>query len=148
MLGLMDTAPRCSGLSPGSAVKFGSSLKAILTLPDEPRTRKFWMDVTNSSGKYFGSTKPRKVRLGSAADRTTLERSSSPFSRATPAARPPLTITWLTLASTLISAPNATGCAGDGAAHPARAAFGEAPGAEGAVDLAHVVMEQHIGRTR
>ena len=37
------------------------------------------------------------------------------------------------------------GGSGDGRAHAARAVLGEAPRAEGTVDLAHVVMQQHVG---
>ena len=40
------------------------------------------------------------------------------------------------------------GRAGDGHADGAGAAAREAPGAEGAVDLPHVVVEQHVGRAR
>src|SRR5688500_2177811 len=112
MLGLMDTAPRCKTescpFSNGSAVKLGSSLNAILTLPDEPRVRKFWIDVTKSSGKCLPSTNCRKVRFGSAADMTTLDWSSSPFSSVTPTARPFLTMTCFTEQLTRISTPSAT----------------------------------------
>ncbi len=51
-------------------------------------------------------------------------------------------------ASVRISAPRCAGGAGDGLGHAARAALGDAPGAEGAVDLAHVVVQQHVGRAR
>ena len=40
------------------------------------------------------------------------------------------------------------GRAGDGRSHATGAALGDAPGPEGAVDLAHVVMQQHVGRAR
>ena len=60
-----DRAAIGRGGSPcGQAVNFGSSLKAILTLPDEPRTRKFWMDVTNSSGKYLRLDESQEGTLG------------------------------------------------------------------------------------
>ena len=76
---------RGRALSPGMAApKLGNSLRAMLTLPDEPRVRKFWIDVTNSSGKCFASTNCRKVRFGSAADMTTFAWSSSPFSSQRP----------------------------------------------------------------
>ncbi len=42
----------------------------------------------------------------------------------------------------------AFGGASAGHADAARPAFGEAPGSEGAVDLAHVVVEQNVRRSR
>ena len=95
------------------------------------------------------STNCRKLRFGSAADMTTFARSSSPFSSATPAARPLLHDDLLHGRARCGSprrarAPN---CA-IAARHAAGAVLGEAPGAERAVDLAHVVVQQHVGRAR
>ncbi len=93
--------------------------------------------------------------MGSAAEKTTLEYSSSPLSSATPAARArpelvegPLTMTCATELLTSDLGPKRFRRAGDGTTDPAGAAFGKAPGAEGTVDLAHVVMQQHVGRPR
>ncbi len=55
----------------------------------------------------FGSTSSVKVRRGSRQLTTTLAPISSPLARATPDARPPFTITFSTVASVRISAPNA-----------------------------------------
>ena len=64
------------------------------------------MAAVNSSGKCRGSTNCRKLRLGSAADSTIFAWISSPFSSATPAARPPRTITLRTGAPVRISTPS------------------------------------------
>ena len=55
MLGLIEIAPRCSGPSPGRQVKSGNSLSAMLTLPEDPRTRKLRICWTKSPGHHVMS---------------------------------------------------------------------------------------------
>ena len=60
----------------------------------------------------------------------------------------PCTITLSTAALVRISTPSARADDGDRRRHAARAVLGESPGAERAVDLAHVMVQQHVGRAR
>ena len=75
-------------------------------------------------------------------------RSPRRYSSATPVARPPRTRIRATGASVRISAPRARAATAMAFADAAGAALGDAPGAERAVDLAHVVVEQHVGGAR
>ena len=91
----------------GSAVKLGSSLNAMLTLPDEPRVRKFCMRCDEFIGEIFLLDELQEGALRVCGGHDDFGLSSSPFSRATPTARPFLTMTCFTLALTLISTPSA-----------------------------------------
>ncbi len=70
---------------------------------------------------------------------------SSPSSRTTPVARSPRVRIRATGASVRISAPSARAARGDRERDAARAALGDAPRPERAVDLAHVVVQQDVG---
>ncbi len=107
MLGLIEIAPRRCSPGPGMHARFGGSLSARFTLPDEPRNLKRVTASTSSVGSARGSTSSRKVRRGSSPDTTTLAGISSPSSSATPTARPFFTITCVTVAFVRISAPAA-----------------------------------------
>ena len=151
MLGLIEIAPRCSGPSPGRQVKSGSSDSARLTLPDEPRTRNLLDRLRRTRpGNACASTNCRKraLRVGGrhhdpgAQLVAVLERDAASRGR-------PRTITLLPPArSVRISTPSARAGLRDRRADAAGAVLGEAPGAERAVDLAHVVMQQHVRGAR
>ena len=98
-------APRRWGPLPGKQVNSGSASRAKFTLPDEPRIRKFLISVTKSLGRSVSSTIFKKESFGSKAEITLSALYSSPFLRATPIARPLLTITFSTDASVIILAP-------------------------------------------
>ena len=106
------------------------------------------MSSTKSPGSSFAPTIFMKVRRGSTLEETTSRRISSPFSSTTPVARP---LSSRIFAIGRLGADLDAGLArrvGDRVGDRARAAAREAPRAEGAVDLAHVVVQQHVGRAR
>ena len=73
---------------------------------------------------------------------------SSPFAVATPTALPSLTRICAIGGLRLDLDSELARRIGDGVGDRAGAAAGKAPGAEGAVDLAHVVVQQHVGGAR
>ena len=89
----------------------------------------------------------RAVRV-EARDDEAARRSPRRSSSTTPVARPSSTLIRSMGASVRISTPASRGRARDRLADGARAAAREAPGAERAVDLAHVVVQQHVGGAR
>ena len=151
MLGLIEIAPLRCGPAPGRQVKSGSSPSARFTLADAPRNLKRRMPSTKSSGRCSSPTSPRNVRRGSAFDTTSPARISSPLSSTTPVARPFATSTRTNgRARADLRAGRARG-ARNRAAHRTVAALCESPGAKHPVDLAHVVVQQHVrgpGRAR
>ena len=120
----------------------------MLTLPDEPRTRKFWICCDELVREMLRAP---QTAGRCASDRRPTSRHwravSSPFSSATPAARPPSRYMRHGSVGTDLDAKRARG-AGDRRRDTAGAVLREAPGAECAVDLAHVVMQQHVRRAR
>ena len=64
--------PVCWGptVVPGMAVKLGNSPRAIKTLTTEPFTLMRFTPSANASGRCDSPTIPRKVRVGSAFERT------------------------------------------------------------------------------
>ena len=105
--GLKLIAPRRCSPSPGRQVKSGSRSTARLTLPDEPRNLNRRTSSSNDGSSVPDSSSPRNVRLESSDDRIESAWISSPDSRATPTARPPLTMMLATGALSRISAPSA-----------------------------------------
>ena len=104
---------------------------------------------TRSSGSSLRSTssQERAPRI-EARDDDRRARSRRRSSSATPVARPSFTSTRSTAASVRISAPSARAALRDRFADRAGAALLKAPRAKRAVDLAHVVMQQHVRRAR
>ena len=90
----------------------------------------------------------KNVSRGSTLDDTTAASISSPFSSTTPVARPPRTRIFAIGASVRISTPASRAASAIAFGDRARAAAREAPGAERAVDLPHVVVEQDVRRAR
>ena len=97
-------------------------------------------------GQFEGSRNFSKVRCGSTLEETTLAQISSPDCSTTPVARPFLT----TILSTgALRANFDAGFArggGDGVGNRAGAAAAESPGAERAINFAHVVMQEERRR--
>ena len=145
--GLKLIAPRRCSPSPGRQVKSGSRSTARLTLPELPRNLNRRISCSNSGSRLPGSRRSRKVTLASAEDRTTEASISSPLSSATPVARPLLDDDPGDGRLGADLRAQGLGRTGDRVGHAAGAALGDAPGAEGAVDLAHVVVQQHVRGT-
>ena len=141
-------SPKRSGLSRPSAGNSGSPSSAMLSLPEEPRILKFRARLTKAGSRSFSSNSLVKVRFGSRFETTIFAWYSLPLAVATPTALPPRTITRSTGASVTISPPIGLERGGDRLRHRAHAAARESPRADRAVDVAHVVMQQHVGRAR
>ena len=120
----------------------------MLSFPDEPRIFQFFAFSTIAAGRSLGSKIFVYVRRGSRLETTMSAWYSVPFSVTTPATRPPLTMTWATGASVTISPPKDFERVRDGFRDGAHAAAREAPGADRAVHVAHVVVQQHVGGAR
>ena len=121
---------------------------AMFSLPDEPRILNRRTPFRNSSGSSPGSMWRRKVRLTSMLETTIGAWNSSPFASATPVTR------LLRTRKRSTPAPGPDLAAGglerstQRAADRTHAAAREAPGADRAVHVAHIVVQQHIGRAR
>ena len=135
--------------SPGRQVKSGRRSTARLTLPDEPRNlkrRTSCLELRVERAR-LEQVEERDRRVGRDEDDVGLDLLAD--SRATtPVARPSRTMIRATGASVRISAPSARAARAIAFDDAAGAALRDAPGAEGAVDLAHVVVEQDVGRAR
>ena len=104
------------------------------------------MSSTKSAGRCSSPSILMNVSRGSTLEETTRASISSPFSSTTPVARPS---GQHDLRDRRLGADLDAGLArrvGDRVRDRAGAAAGEAPGPERAVDLAHVVVEQDVGR--
>src|ERR1035437_3125494 len=97
--------PGPEGAPPGYAVNSGRPLSARLILQLVPSMRKLRMARTNSASRSLGSSRRRKVSLGSRFDATVAAAISSPLSSTTPRARPSRTSTLATGAFTRVSTP-------------------------------------------
>src|SRR5580692_4651852 len=127
MVSVTCMSPRVHGEPCGIAGKCGRPSSAMLSLPEEPRILKRRTCARNSGGRCCGATVSRKVRRTSRLETTTPARISSPPASLTPVARPPRTRICST-GALLRSVPPL--------------AISEA---HGAVDAAHVVVQQHVG---
>ena len=131
---------------PGIAVKFGSSLIATLTFTVPERVFHRSMSHTKSAGSSCLSSRSRNAIFGWIVVTTTGARSSSPFSSATPTARPPRVEDLRHLGVGADLGAERFGAAADRVAHRAHAALLEPPAAEVAVaDVADRVVEHDVG---
>ena len=136
-----------AGARAGS-VKSGSPSSARLTLPDEPRNRNRRTSCSKSGSSVPGSSRSRKVTLASVGreDRGRLDLLAGLEHDAGRAAVADRDAGDRRLGPDLRA--ERCGRARDRLADAARAAARDAPGAERAVDLAHVVVQQHVRRAR
>ena len=146
MDGQNEIAPRRCSPSPGRQVKSGNRSTARLTLPELPRNLKRRTSSSNAGSSEPGSTRSMNVRRESTELRTApgldlLAILEGDARRATvldddPGDRrlhPDLRA-------------ERAGSAADRVGDAAGPALRDAPGPEGAVDLAHVVVKEHVGR--
>ena len=137
----------CCGPSslPGIAVRSGSSESARLTLAEGLRFLKVPSSPTSSSGRCSAPRSERSVVWGWAPETTVPASMLVPSARVTPVARPPLT----SMAATSAFGADLRSCGprrgGYGLGDAPHAAAHEAPAAGHAVDLAHPVVQEHVG---
>ena len=146
--GLKLIAPRRCSPSPGRHVKSGSRSTARLTLPEEPRNLNRRTSSSNDGSSVPDSSSPRNVRLESSErqDRVgvdLLARFEGDADRA-PALDDDVGDRGV---EPDLGAERLRGAA-DRVAHAAGPTLRDPPGPERAVDLAHVVVEQDVGRAR
>ena len=150
MLGLIEIAPRCSGPSPGRQVKSRQLAQRDVDLArGAAHAEVADLPATNSSGQVLALDELQEAALGVGRRHARPWRAAR---RRSPAPRRrrgrPCTMTCCTGALVRISTPSARAELAIACGHAAVAVLGEAPGAERAVDLAHVVVQQHVGRAR
>ena len=139
-------APRRCAPGPGQAGEIGQRVEREVHLarrsaePVAPHARR-----RNSAGSSRAPTNWRNVRRGSTLDSTTSASSSSPVASVTPTARPCLTRMPATGASVRISAPASRAAPAIACEMAPVPPLRKTPRAKRPVDLAHVVMEQHVG---
>ena len=142
-------APRRCGADPGERGELGQPVERQVHLARRAAIA-IAPQVVGELGRHVLERRPgdRRSVSGRGSTSTTRASSSSPFSSTTPCARPSRTRIRDTPASVRISTPACARRRGDGVRDGAGAALRQSPGAEGAVDLAHVVVQQHVGRPR
>jgi hypothetical protein len=150
MLGLIETAPRCRGVLAGPGGEIGQFRERQVELARRAAHAEILDGLDEIIGEIFRVDELQEgpLGIGRREDDFGIEFLAA-LERDTRAARP------RTLDDDLRNrtidpdlGPQRSCRVGDGAADPAGAALGETPGAEGAVDLAHVVMQQHVSRPR
>ena len=117
----------------------------MFNLPEEPRILKFFARLRNSGLRSFGSNSLVKVRFGSRLLTTIFARYSLPLAQATPVTRLPLTSTRCHVGVGDDLAAEGLERVAQRLGHRAHAAARETPGADRAVDVTHVVVQQHVG---
>ena len=145
----MEIAPRRCGPAPGQAREVRQRVEREVHLARRA-AELVALDVLDEVGRQLASRRPASGTSG--ADRRSRARPSasisSPFSSTTPVAWPFLTSDAARPAPRCGSRRRPRAPRRDGVRDRAGAAAREAPGAERAVDLAHVVVQQHVRRAR